>query len=171
MRNSPFRNGSYMLKLIAIFLITFGGIFHHQVKPEIIAEPIPLFQEKIQQDYLAPASEYAAGHRGLDILVELGEQLLSPVEGQITFADKLVDRDVITVTAPDGKRYSFEPACPLKTLGATVTKGEPIATHCLASDSYKYHCDKCVHFSARSDFGYLSPLYLLGRLEPSVLSA
>lgn len=171
MRNSRAGHALFMLKLIALLLIATQAIFDHPSLPEIIAKPIPLFEQNLERDYLAPVSEYAAGHRGVDLRIDPGSELLSPVDGIITFEDEVVDRGVVTVSGDDGKKYSFEPACTEKLIGSSVQRGEVFAIHCTPSASYQYHCESCVHFSVRSEYGYLSPLYLLGKLRPSKLLA
>ena len=171
MRNSPVDDALFMFKIIALFLITAQAVFGQPQKPEIVAEPIPLFEQSLERDYLAPVSEYGAGHRGVDLKVELDSELLSPINGIITFADKLVDRNIVTVTSDAGKKFSFEPACAVGGLGAKVSMGQVVARHCSPDSNYKYHCESCVHFSVRSQFGYLSPLYMLGKLTPSRLTA
>ena len=169
MRNSPADDALFMFKLIALFLIATQAMFDQPNLPEIIAKPIPLFEQNLERDYLAPVSEYAGGHRGVDLRIDSGSELLSPVDGIINFADEVVDRGVVTVSGHDGKKYSFEPACTEKSMGSSVKKGEAFANHCEPSASYQYHCESCVHFSVRSEYGYLSPLYLLGKLRLSKL--
>ena len=171
MRNSPVGDALFMFKIIAMLLIAAQAVFGQPQKPEIVAEPIPLFEQSLERDYLAPVSGYAAGHRGIDFTVELDSELLSPINGIITFADKLVDRNVVTVTSDTGKKFSFEPACAIAGLGTKVSMGQVVARHCSPDSNYKYHCESCVHFSVRSQFGYLSPLYMLAKLTPSRLTA
>jgi hypothetical protein len=81
----------------------------------------------------------------------------------------VVDREVVTIRTNDGYLASFEPACTLLEVGDRVKLGQEFAWHCQPSASYEYHCESCVHFSARSAYGYISPDYLLGNLRPSVL--
>lgn len=160
-----------MFKLIALFLVATSTLLTPQTKPEIVAEPIPLFTTNLKRGYLAPVSEYAAGHRGVDLELELGSEVFSPVNGNVSFNDKLVDRQVLTITSDDGRKYSFEPVCSVLTVGLRVVIGDAIGSHCEPDPTYEYHCANCVHYSVRTEFGYLSPLYVLGKLQPSVLTA
>jgi hypothetical protein len=171
MRNSPFGEPRFMLKLIALFLVATSALLTPQTKPEIVAEPIPLFTTKLKRDYLAPVSEYAAGHRGVDLELELGSEIFSPVNGNVSFNDKLVDRQVLTITSDGGRKYSFEPVCSGLMVGQRVGIGDAICSHCEPDATYEYHCAGCIHYSVRTEFGYLSPLYVLGKLKPSVLTA
>jgi hypothetical protein len=160
-----------MLKFLALFLIAAQALFTQYPKPEIVAEPIPLFSTNLKRDYLAPVSEYAAGHRGIDLELVLDASIFSPVDGFVSFNDKIVDRPVVTITSESGRKYSFEPVCSHLTVGQKVNLGDEIGHHCEPDETYEYHCPSCVHYSARTEFGYLSPLYVLGKLKPSVLTA
>jgi hypothetical protein len=171
MRNSPFGDPRFMFKLIALFLLATSSLLTPQTKPEIVAEPIPLFTTNLKRDYLAPVSEYAAGHRGVDLEVELGSEIYSPVSGFVSFNGKLVDRQVLTITSDGGRKYSFEPVCSGLSVGQKVVAGDAIGSHCEPDPTYESHCASCVHYSARTVYGYLSPLYLLGQLQPSFLTA
>lgn len=122
-----------------------------------------------QAEYEAPKTEYGAGHRGVDLELAMGTEITAPTAGSLYFKGLVVDREVVTIRTIDGYLASFEPACTNLNLGDRVKQGEVIAWHCKPEKNYKYHCLSCVHFSARSDFGYISPDYLLGNLEPSVL--
>ncbi len=122
-----------------------------------------------QADYEAPKTEYGAGHRGVDLELAIGTEITAPTAGSLYFKGLVVDREVVTIRTTGGYLASFEPACTNLNLGDRVNQGEVIAWHCQRGKNYEYHCNSCVHFSARSDYGYISPDYLLGNLEPSVL--
>jgi hypothetical protein len=160
-----------MFKLLALFMILISGVSAPLAKPEIIATPIPLFVNQIQNQYQAPVSEYAAGHRGIDFGLPIDNSIQAPVSGSIRFKGLVVDRDVVTIQSSDGKLFSFEPACTRLKVSETVNEGEPFASHCSPKSNYKYHCDSCVHYSVRTNFGYLSPMYFYGQLHPSRLRA
>ena len=98
-----------------------------------------------------------------------GSAIKSPVYGEITFQGLVVDRNVITISDKNGYLASLEPACSDLEVGDSVSRGDLFAWHCEPLQTYEYHCQNCVHFSIRSQWGYLSPEYFLGGLEPSVL--
>ena len=122
-----------------------------------------------QTDFVAPKTEYGAGHRGVDLVLETDSKISAPAAGELYFKGLVVDREVVTIRTSDGYLASFEPACTNLEVGDPVKLDQEIAWHCKSSASYEYHCDSCVHFSARSQYGYISPDYLLGNLKPSVL--
>jgi hypothetical protein len=160
-----------MLKFIAVLSIIISSLVTKMPIPEIWAEPIPFFDDSLERDYKAPPTKYSAGHRGIDIKLAPGEAISSPANGMVSFAGLVVDRNVVSITTNYGYLASFEPACSTLKVGEKVSRGQVIATHCEPRPAYQYHCDSCVHFSARNLFGYLSPMYLLGKLEPSVLTS
>ncbi len=120
-------------------------------------------------DYVAPETQYGPGHRGVDLALEIGSKIKAPVAGRITFADLVVDRASVTIQAESGYLATFEPACTTLKLGDRVTVGSEFAWHCSPNIEYRYHCKSCVHFSVRSQFGYLSPDYFLTQMLPSQL--
>ncbi len=119
--------------------------------------------------YLAPESEYGPGHRGVDLAQDPGSKIRAPLTGSISFVGLVVDRQVVSIRSTNGYLVSFEPACTKHKVGDSVLAGEEFAWHCSPKGSYQYHCENCVHFSIRSNYGYLSPDFFLGDIKPSVL--
>lgn len=132
-------------------------------------EPVEETSTRWQSDFEAPKTEFGAGHRGVDIDLEIDSKIKAPASGTLYFKGLVVDREVVTIRTTDGYLASFEPACTDQKVGAEVKVGEEFAWHCEPQEGYAYHCESCVHFSARSEFGYISPDYLLGNLRPSYL--
>ena len=158
-----------MFKLIALLIIALEA-FTPRLKTEFWAEPTPFFSDNVQEQYLAPASKYGAGHRGVDFKLAPYGAINAPDSGTLAFKGRVVNRDVVTLRTSGGL-VSFEPACTEFEVGEQIQRGEPFATHCPAGSDYEYHCDNCVHFSLRDSFGYLSPIQLIEPLLPSVLLA
>ena len=117
----------------------------------------------IVRPYLAPATPYAPGHRGIDVLAPDGI-VTAPAAGVVHFAGVVVDRPVLSIRHPGGLISSYEPVTSTLTAGTPVRRGELIGSvvpgHC-ASD--------CLHFGVRLDGQYVSPLNYLGGLPYSVL--
>jgi hypothetical protein len=157
-----------MFKLLSLLVIIISAL--QPSRPaDVWAEPIPYLQAELQEGYLAPVTRFGSGHRGIDFYAELGQFVRAPQAGVIHFTGKVVNRQVVTVLTDNGKRASFEPVCSGLVIGTRVQAGEVIGRHCLPDESYEYHCESCVHASARDPFGYLSPLFLYGWSRPSVL--
>lgn len=121
--------------------------------------------------YFQPNSDYSAGHRGVDYRVNLGDEIFAPTDATVWFAGKVVDRPVISLRTKSGDLLELEPACSPLAAGDQVSAGQAIAAVCAADLSYRQHCQGqlCLHFSLRTDRGYLSPLVRYGSLSPTVL--
>lgn len=117
----------------------------------------------IARQYLAPATPYGPGHRGIDIRAPAGT-LYAPADGVVHFAGVVVDRPVLSIRHGDGVISSFEPVAAVVTRGDAVTRGEVIGT-VLAG-----HCESlCVHVGVRVDGEYVSPMAWFGGIPASVL--
>ena len=121
--------------------------------------------------YFQPNSDYSAGHRGVDYRVTLDDEIYAPTDATVWFVGKVVDRPVVSLRTKSGDLLEFEPACSALAAGDQVTAGQTIASVCQADPGYKQHCQGqlCLHFSLRTDRGYLSPLVRFGSLSPTVL--
>lgn len=126
---------------------------------------------RLINQYRQPNSDYSAGHRGVDYLVELAQPVFAPAFGQIGFSGKVVDRNLVTIKHAGGILSEFEPVCTDLAQGQTVLVGQLLGHVCEPEKLYKQHCASatCLHFSIRKDGAYLSPLLYLGGLNPSRL--
>jgi len=131
---------------------------------------VPVAKPKLVRQFLQPSTDWSAGHRGVDYLVTLGEQVFAPHEGEISFSGLVVNRSVVSIRHENGLVTSVEPICPIVVADDLVKTGQVIGTVCFP-DNYRSHCglDTCLHFSMRTPNGYLSPLVKLGGLSPSRL--
>lgn len=128
---------------------------------------------RLVQGFRAPTSAWGPGHRGIDYLVSDGQVVLSPVDGVVSFVGSVAGKAVVTVASPAGPgggfRASVEPACTGLVVGDRVRAGQTIGQVC--GSGYLSHCapELCLHLSARTEAGYLSPQLLMGQLSPSRL--
>ena len=117
----------------------------------------------IVRQYIAPATPYSRGHRGVDLAAP-GGILRAPADGVVHFVGFVVDRPVLSIRHPGGLISSYEPVQTSLSEGDAVARGDPIGTiepgHCSQS---------CLHFGVRLHGEYVSPLLYLGGIEPSVL--
>jgi murein DD-endopeptidase MepM/ murein hydrolase activator NlpD len=120
--------------------------------------------------YIAAMTEYGEGHRGIDLPAQIGEQVLSPASGQISFSGKVGYRNVVSIQFGNSFTASLEPVCSELFEGTNVLVGEVIGLVCEPDLEYLWHCGQtCLHFGTRSASGYFSPLALIGGLSPSRL--
>ncbi|HXD27947.1 MAG TPA: M23 family metallopeptidase [Arthrobacter sp.] len=117
------------------------------------------------QEFDPPASQWGAGHRGVDLLATQGTRVRSPAAGVVAFAGVVVDRPVITVDHGRGLVSSFEPAVAGLAVGQAVTRGQVLGA--VGSGG---HCSTvCVHWGVRRDGAYIDPLTLVMDRRPSIL--
>lgn len=123
-----------------------------------VAAPHP-----VVRPFIAPATPYAAGHRGIDIRSP-DTTVVAPAAGVVSFAGVVVDRPVLSIRHPGGVVSSYEPVESTLTAGDAVSRGQPIGTllpgHCVTL---------CLHLGVRVDGQYVSPLNYLGEIPRSIL--
>ena len=117
----------------------------------------------IVRPFVAPATPYSAGHRGVDLAAADGT-VYAPADGVVRFVGVVVDRPVLSIEHPGGLVTSYEPVT------STLAAGQPVARGDVVGSVVGGHCaSACLHFGVRLDGRYVSPLGYLGGLRPSVL--
>ena len=113
-----------------------------------------------------PDVAWGAGHRGVDLAASVGQEVLAPATGTVTFDGVVVDREVVVVTMASGLRATFEPVAGTVTAGVAVTRGQVIG-HVTDAPG---HCAPavCLHWGVLRGDTYVDPLVLVGR-RPVVL--
>lgn len=118
----------------------------------------------IVRPFLAPATPYSSGHRGIDVHGAEGQAVIAPEDGVVHFAGFVVDRPVLSIRHADGLISSYEPVTSTLVAGMAVHRGDTIGA--LQSG----HCGApCLHFGVRLHGQYVSPLNYLGGIPRSVL--
>jgi murein DD-endopeptidase MepM/ murein hydrolase activator NlpD len=116
----------------------------------------------IIRPFIAPVTQYSAGHRGIDIAAS--GDVLAPADGVVHFVGFVVDRPVLSISHPGGVLSSYEPVASSLHEGDIVKRGEVIGQilpgHCAAL---------CLHFGVRIAGQYVSPMLFLGGIPYSVL--
>ncbi len=134
-----------------------------------------------------PAQRWSAGHRGVDLAVpEHDRRVYAPAPGKVVFSGTVINRKVLVIAHPDGRRSTFEPMDEALPVGTTVAAGEVIGT-VAAPDSagenserpYRRCSTPCLYWGVRQggargdgsgkDAEYINPLSLLGSKKPSIL--
>ena len=117
---------------------------------------------RIVRPFIAPATPYSAGHRGIDIAAS--GDVLAPADGIVHFSGFVVDRDVLSIEHPGDVISSYEPVDSPLRAGDPVTRGEVVGViepgHC---------AELCLHFGVRVHGQYVSPLLFLGGVQRPVL--
>ena len=142
---------------------------------------------RVVNPFEKPAQRWSAGHRGVDLAVpENDRRIYAPAPGKVVFSGTVVNRKVLVIAHPDGRRSTFEPMDEALPVGTTVAAGEVIGT-VAAPDSvggngerpYRRCTTACLYWGvrqggARGDGSgktaeYINPMSLLGSKEPSIL--
>jgi murein DD-endopeptidase MepM/ murein hydrolase activator NlpD len=114
----------------------------------------------------APADDYAAGHRGIDVPAELGADVSAVDGGTVAFAGAVGGRQVVTVDHGDGLVSTLDSVAPAVAAGDVVARGDVVGTvsvgHCPATAP-------CLHLGARVDGRYVDPTPYLPAAEWPVL--
>ncbi len=120
---------------------------------------------RVVQTFVAPESEYGAGHRGIDVAATAGTVVLAPADGVVHFSGIVVDRPVLSIEHGGDLISSFEPVFSDLTPGTVVRRGQPVGLVAAGG-----HCSSvCLHFGVRLHGQYVSPLNYLGGIPPPVL--
>jgi len=115
--------------------------------------------------YRAPAHEYGAGHRGVDLATTTGAAVRAPAEGTVAFRGTVVDRRLLTIEHAGGLVSTLEP------LESTLSPGDPVS----AGDeigrvaSGGHATPGTIHLGVRVDGHYINPLVLFGEIPRAVL--
>ena len=140
---------------------------------------------RVVHPFEKPAQRWSAGHRGVDLAVpENDRHVYAPAPGKVVFSGTVVNRKVLVIAHPDGRRSTFEPMDEALPVGTTVAAGEVIGTVAGAADGnseqpYQRCITVCLYWGvrqggARGDGSgktaeYINPMSLLGSKEPSIL--
>ena len=157
-------NNALMKHLLATLLLVSNQI----QSPQIIWQN-PISGSWVVNRYLAPQSEYSAGHRGIDLAGELDEPVYAPEAGEISFIGKVGYRNVLSLETRLGK-ITFEPVCSELPVGYPVIQGEAIGRLCQPDAEYLWHCQlSCLHLGLITETGYLSAERFIFGMSPSRL--
>ena len=140
---------------------------------------------RVVHPFEKPAQRWSAGHRGVDLAVpENDRRVYAPAPGKVVFSGTVVNRKVLVIAHPDGRRSTFEPMDEALPVGTTVAAGEVIGTVAITASGtgerpYQRCITVCLYWGirqggARGDGSgktaeYINPMSLLGSKEPSIL--
>lgn len=147
--------------------------------------PTAASRPQVIRPFEKPAQRWSAGHRGVDLAVpEHDRRVYAPAPGKVVFSGTVVNRKVLVIAHPDGRRSTFEPMDEALPVGTTVAAGEVIGTVAATSGGnserpYQRCSTACLYWGVRQggargdgsgkDAEYINPMSLLGSKEPSIL--
>ncbi|TFB46582.1 M23 family metallopeptidase [Cryobacterium tagatosivorans] len=119
----------------------------------------------VTRPFEAPASAYAAGHRGVDLSARPGAPVFASANGVVSFSGVVAGRPVLSISHAGDLVSSVEPVLGVVVEGDRVVAGQLVGR--LASGG---HCaDACLHLGVRLHGQYVSPMLLLGGIPRAVL--
>jgi len=74
--------------------------------------------------FARPPTEWAAGHRGIDIQALPGSEVRAPVAGLVTFVGPVAGRGIIVLRTLEDEDVTLEPVEPAVVLGDVVNAGD-----------------------------------------------
>ena len=125
---------------------------------------------RVMREFMAPATEYGAGHRGIDIAAVAGDAVRAPASGRVLFSGKVAGRGVLTIEHPNDVVSTIEPIEAFVTVGDIVSAGDVVGV--VAPPDVVWdasHVCSCVHVGARYRGSYVSPRTLLEQARTAVL--
>ncbi|WP_366087611.1 M23 family metallopeptidase [uncultured Corynebacterium sp.] len=112
-----------------------------------------------------PEHNWLPGHRGVDLPLDIGADVLSPADGVVAFAGMVVGTPTISITHPDGVRTTYQPVHTILTVGEVVAEKQIIGR--LGHPTTPY---PGLQWGAKIGEDYLNPIRLLPaptiRLKP-----
>lgn len=149
--------------------------------------PIADSTPRVIHPFEKPAQRWSAGHRGVDLAVpEHDRHVHAPASGKVVFSGLVVNRKVLVIAHPDGRRSTFEPMDEALPVGTEVTTGDVIGTVAAPGNSgengerpYLRCSTPCLYWGVRQggargdgsgkDAEYINPMSLLSSRDPSIL--
>ncbi|MEZ7692353.1 MULTISPECIES: M23 family metallopeptidase [Rothia] len=147
--------------------------------------PTATSRPRVIHPFEKPAQRWSAGHRGVDLAVpEHDRRVYAPAPGKVVFSGTVVNRKVLVIAHPDGRRSTFEPMDEALPAGTTVAAGEVIGTVAVTAGGnserpYRRCSTPCLYWGVRQggargdgsgkEAEYINPMSLLGSKEPSIL--
>lgn len=143
--------------------IPLGGGEHQVAAPEANGrwawplEPEP----EVVRRFDPPDQPWLPGHRGVDLAGSVGQTVLAPTDGRVSWTGVIAGRAVVVVTHDEGLRSTFEPVGRAPAVGTTVVRGHRVGEITSAAG----HCAPrtCLHWGVLRGETYLDPMTFVGR--------
>jgi len=115
--------------------------------------------------FRAPAHEYGAGHRGVDLAAVVGAEVSAPADGVVAFRGTVVDRPLLTIEHTGGLVTTLEPVRSTLVAGDVVSAGQALGV----LDIGGHTAAGSLHLGVRLDGDYINPLLLFDGVPRAVL--
>lgn len=125
----------------------------------------PLRTFQLTRPFVAPANEYAAGHRGVDLRAIGDYDVFSPAEGTVAFVGSVAHRGVLTIDHGGGLVTTLEPISTDLHAGDVISVGELVGE--VGSGGHAAGGE--LHVGLRLHGEYINPQALFGAVARAVL--
>lgn len=142
-----------LLLLMSILLVGFGSA----AQATGASWHWPVADHQVLRAFDPPATEYGAGHRGVDLAGTFGSAVRAVAPGTVAFAGDVAGVGVLVIDH-GLEESTYQPVEPVVELGDAVASGEVIGT----LESGHGHRTS-LHLGRKRGDTYLDPLELLGR--------
>lgn len=123
---------------------------------------IPPVDAPIASSFVAPASDYGAGHRGIDYATAVGTRIRAIGSGEVTFAGSAAGTPAITIDHGAGVVSTYTGVASIDVrAGDTVTEGRFIGA------TGSVHGQPGLHLGVKRDGVYIDPASVLGAIDVS----
>lgn len=114
-----------------------------------------------------PDQPWLPGHRGVDLAGSVGQTVVAPTAGRVSWSGVIAGRAVVVVTHAGGLRSTFEPVGEAPAAGTVVARGGRVGE----ITSTAGHCAPrtCLHWGVLRRDTYLDPLSFVGRARVILL--
>jgi murein DD-endopeptidase MepM/ murein hydrolase activator NlpD len=119
----------------------------------------------VAEPFVAPAHEFAAGHRGIDLELLHSGVVRAPAGGIVAFSGQVAGRGIVTIDHGGGLVTTLEPVESELAEGTAVSRGEMVGILALGGHTAPGR----LHFGVRLDGRYINPILLLGGVPRAVL--
>lgn len=149
------------LGVLAIFVLVVGGLLQPSTASAVKQWGWPMNPARLSSGFDRPVQNWLPGHRGVDLVGQIGDKVLAAGNGVITFAGLVAGKGVVVIKHGT-LRTTYEPVTASVTLGTRVRVGDVIGTlssgesHCATESTVS-----CLHWGLLRGEKYLNPLSLV----------
>lgn len=152
-----------LLRLLAMLLLT--GVLIQTATPARAATAVPPISGPVMRGFDPPDQPWLPGHRGVDLLGSVGEEVHAAMAGTVRYAGRLAGRGVVSISH-GVLTTTYEPLTPSVRAGDQVEAGQVIGR---LTSGHSCGTNACLHWGLKRGQTYLDPLSLLARAEVRLL--
>lgn len=157
-----------IVSLVTAIAVGTSGLLTPSIPARAYVDPTTgeEYARDVLRGFEQPEFEWSAGHRGVDLGLDVGDPVLAAEDGIVDFAGMVAGKPVMALVHADGIRTTYQPVHAIAKAGDTVAAGQEIGRLAHPVDGYPG-----LHWGALvGKDSYIDPLGLLEfpviRLKP-----